>query len=51
MFFSGAITITMTQTTDNEVNNVIIANGEELGNITFDGVTYPASEFSYLPGT
>lgn len=33
------------------VNNVIIANGEELGTITFDGETYPASEFSFLPGT
>lgn len=33
------------------VNNVIIADGEELGTITFDGDTYPANEFSFLPGT
>ncbi len=34
-----------------EVNSVTIAGGEELGTITFDGDTYPASEFSFLPGT
>ena len=47
----GIIDLTGGEINTITVNSVTIAGGEELGTITFDGDTYPANEFSFLPGT